>query len=170
MSRQPKTDLKVKTNLKPEAESDPKIDKEGAGAVVQEYEVERALEAAKSQKDLEKAALTDEKAAARLAKAERKRKGLALLDDIDAGKVSIVGSRGPETLKKETVKEYLETFLLGLAVILGKKPASDLKFDPEASYDRLASGLNKIAPEFAAQLEAGSGYADLAVGVAGVGK
>jgi hypothetical protein len=151
----------------------PKVDKEGAEKVKEKYDVERALGEQKSQKDLEKAALTDEKLAVRLAKQERKRKALALLDQVESGKAQIVTSQEAlklQVLRKETVKEYLETFLLGLAVILGKRPAADLKFDPEASYERLAGGLNKVAPEFAIQLESGSGYADIAVGIAGVGK
>lgn len=149
-----------------------KLDREGAEKVQEKYEVEKNLADQKAQKDLEKAAQTDPKLAARLAKAERKKKALTLLDDIDSGKVSLISSQLAQKaiLRKETVKEYLETFLLGLAIVLGKRPASDLKFDPDASYDRLASGLNKVSPEFAMQLEEGSGYADIAVGVAGVGK
>jgi hypothetical protein len=148
------------------------IDQEGAEKVQQEYEVKQALKEQEEQKQLEKAALTDQKAAGRLAKAERKRKGLALLDDIDSGKVTLVSSQEVQKaiLRKETVKEYLETFLLGLAVILGKRPLGDIKFDLEQSYERLASGINKVSPEFAMQLEEGSGYADIAVGLAGVGK
>lgn len=137
--------------------------------------VKEALDTKKEEKQLSEAAPYDLDLAKKQAKLqavrERKQKAFELYDRVEAGQAQIVEKGKRLELRPETISEFVNTGLIALAVLLGKKPAKEaLQFSLKSSCEKMASGLNKCFPELAAGLEGGSGYADLAVGVAGIGK